>query len=96
MKSAKRIHQIGMTMFLFAVMALECESISLITAAAIGFTGSALMLASMNGMVLVAGLEGGALSAGQAALGLIPVCFLLLASFMRSGWYEPAERGEEK
>ena len=49
MKSAKRIHQIGMTIFLFAVIALECESISLITAAAIGFTGSALMLASMKG-----------------------------------------------
>lgn len=55
-----------------------------------------LVTSCILGMVLVAGLEGGALSAGQAALGLIPVCFLLLASFMRSGWYEPAERGEEK
>lgn len=48
-KSAKRIHQIGMTIFLFAVIALECESISLITVAVIGFAGGALMLASMKG-----------------------------------------------
>ena len=61
-----------------------------------GMNDILLVTSCILGMVLVAGLEGGALSAGQAALGLIPVCFLLLASFMRSGWYEPAERGEEK
>ena len=58
-----------------------------------GMNDILLVTSCILGMVLVAGLEGGALSAGQAALGLIPVCFLLLASFMRSGWYGPAERG---
>lgn len=48
-KFAKGIHQIGMVMFLFAVMALECDAISLVAAGAIGFTGGALMLASMRG-----------------------------------------------
>lgn len=61
-----------------------------------GMNDILLVTSCILGMVLVAGLEGGALSAGQAALGLIPVCFLLLASFMRSGLHEPAERGEEK
>ena len=39
--------------------------------------------------VIACALEGGGLSAGQAALALLPACVLMLWSFWQTDWCEP-------
>ena len=42
-----------------------------------------------------AALAGGALSAGQAMLILLPVSVLCIWSFMQTNWYDPVKGGEQ-
>ena len=52
---------------------------------------SSLIAATIAAMAL----EGKALSLGQAIAVLVPACVLMVWSFMRTDWYEPAEGGEK-
>lgn len=50
------------------------------------------VVTSIASFLVVGALEGGGLSAEQAAVMMVPVCVLMLWSFCRTDWHEPTRK----